>query len=160
MGGGWRFWVVSLGSWVCVVGQFGHQYLPPNILGVVASQIGAFPPVPRQLKKRRELSTQVIVIKLQHLHTVSKMQPSVLSWSLLALLASGAQAVLFSYAACAGACAGTVAGWESFCGSTTPAAIAAGIPWFTPICFSAALAFATPAGQAACQGVCNLLLPC
>ncbi|KAH6651235.1 hypothetical protein F5144DRAFT_80833 [Chaetomium tenue] len=87
------------------------------------------------------------------------MQPSILSWYLLALLASGAQALLLSYAVCAAACAGTAAEWASFCGVTTPAAIAAGIPWFTPMCYSAGAVWTTPFAQRACNGICNMLLP-
>jgi hypothetical protein len=45
---------------------------------------------------------------------VSKMRPLMLCWYLLALLASGAQAAVLSFAACATACAGTAAGWNSF----------------------------------------------
>lgn len=87
------------------------------------------------------------------------MRPLPLCWYLFALLAPVAQSAVLSFAACATACAGTAAGWNSFCGATFAAATAAGMPWFTPTCYSAGLAFGTPAGQKACQLACNLLLP-
>lgn len=80
-------------------------------------------------------------------------------WCLIVLFGLGAQAAIFSYAACAAACAGTAAGWNSFCGATTAAAAASFMPWFTVTCYSAGLSFGTPAGQKACQIACNLLIP-
>lgn len=85
------------------------------------------------------------------------MRPALLSWYLVASL--GAQAAVLSYPACIAACAGTAAGWNSFCGATTAAAAAMFIPWWTPMCYSAGVIFGTPAGQKACQVACNLLLP-
>lgn len=103
-------------------------------------------------------------IYLQQLLSTITMRPALLCSFMLASMSPLAAAVLsipLTYTACAAACAGTAAGWYSFCGAT--AAAAATLPVigtaFTPACYSAGLAFNTPAGQKACQIVCNLLLP-
>jgi hypothetical protein len=87
------------------------------------------------------------------------MRPSFLCLYLLSLLTPGVQAVVLSYGACIAACAGTAAGWNSFCGATATAAAGLGIPYFTPACYSAGIAFGTPAGQNVCRIACNMLIP-
>jgi len=67
--------------------------------------------------------------------------------------------VMFSYAACRTACLAGPTAIVGFCGKTTPAAAAAGMSWFTPLCYGAQYGLRTPGGQAACQGLCNWLLP-
>jgi len=85
------------------------------------------------------------------------MRPLNLYQYLPVLFVPGTQAVVLNFAACAAACTGTAAGWDSFCGSTTASAVALGVAWWTPTCYGAGLAFRTPAGQRACQIACNSL---